>query len=93
MQELLDFALSKCSQNDEERIDIFIKYYKIEKVNQKIVFGRKSHNQMSIFEKIAANKNVHSVLSKVWEKFSLWDHPEFLMKVKKIYFQKLFIKI
>ncbi|KAG5676494.1 hypothetical protein PVAND_006325 [Polypedilum vanderplanki] len=78
--DLLDFALSKCPSNDEERIDLFIKYYKIEKVNKKLVFGRKSHEEMSIFEKISSNGNIHSVLRDVWEKFSLWDYPDFLMK-------------
>ncbi|KAG5667761.1 hypothetical protein PVAND_015731 [Polypedilum vanderplanki] len=51
----------------------FLKH--LENMNKKLMFGRLSHDKLSIFEKIAQDSKFCNVIEKVWEKFQLEDYP------------------
>ncbi|KAG5667832.1 hypothetical protein PVAND_015801 [Polypedilum vanderplanki] len=63
---------SKCSAQ------VLLKIHNGDKIITDLIFGRRSHTELSIFEKLAKNPTMYGEFIELWQNFQLWDYPEFL---------------
>ncbi|KAG5667844.1 hypothetical protein PVAND_015813 [Polypedilum vanderplanki] len=64
-------------RKDEKLKKKFIDH--LENLNMKLLFGRKNHHEKNVIEEIILNPEFRDLLSKIWEKFQLWDDPTVLV--------------